>query len=390
MNKKINMFDFILKPPTQKIQHSLLFNDLLEKRYQELIVRHHIHSDAAQIQVLGHLQHLLDTISEQVGQKKQLFSNPLLASPQNMTKSLYIFGDVGRGKTMLMDVFFEACPIKSKRRVHFHAFMQEVHEYMYQWRKHHKGDPLPSLAVKIRQSALLLCFDEFQVTDIADAMLLARLFTRLIKQGVVFVATSNQHPDDLYKNGLQRDLFLPFIALLKQSSEVLELVAKEDYRLLYFKSMETIFYVGNNQAGLDFLQQRFNELTNNGCVEARTLHVKSRSIAFYQVHGDILFSSFEELCGRVLGPADYLVVADEFSTILISNIPELTNEMRDQVRRFVTLIDTLYEKNVKLICSLEKPIEQYDFKDRDFDFKRTQSRLIEMQSEKYFQRQHLM
>jgi len=384
------MFDFILKQPAQKFQHSLLYNDLLEKRYQELIVRHHIHSDAAQIQVLGHLQHLLDTISEQIGQKKQLFFNPLLTSSQNITKSLYIFGDVGRGKTMLMDVFFEACPIKSKRRVHFHAFMQEVHEYMYQWRKHDKGDPLPSLAKKIRQSSLLLCFDEFQVTDIADAMLLARLFTRLINQGVIFVATSNQHPDDLYKNGLQRDLFLPFIKLLKQSSEVIELVAKEDYRLLYFKSMKTTFYVGNDQQGLEFLQQRFNELTNNGCVEARTLYVKARPILFSQVHGDILFSSFEELCGRTLGPADYLSIANEFSTLLISNIPNLTTDIRDQARRFVTLIDMLYENNVKLICSLAIPVDQFDFKDRDFDFKRTQSRLIEMQSEAYFQRQHLM
>lgn len=384
------MFDFILKQPAQKFQHSKLFNDLLEKRYQELIVRHHIHSDDAQIQVLGHLQHLLDTISEQVEQKKQLFFNPLIASSQNTTKSLYIFGDVGRGKTMLMDVFFEACPIESKRRVHFHAFMQEVHDYMHQWRKQHIGDPLPSLALKIRQSSLLLCFDEFQVTDIADAMLLARLFTRLIDQGVIFVATSNQHPDELYENGLQRELFLPFIKLLKQSSEVLELVAKEDYRLLHFKSMKTIFYVGNDQQGLDCLQQRFNELTNNGCIEARTLYVKSRPIVFSQVHGDILFSSFEELCSRALGPADYLTVANEFSTILIANIPDLNSDIKDQARRFVTLIDTLYEKNVKLICSLAKPVEQFYFKDRDFDFKRTRSRLIEMQSEKYFQRKHLM
>jgi cell division protein ZapE len=228
------------------------------------------------------------------------------------------------------------------------------------------------------------------VTDIADAMLLARLFTRLINQGVIFVATSNQHPDDLYKNGLQRSLFLPFIKLLKQSSEILELVAKEDYRLSHFKSMETVFYVGINEKGIAFLQQRFDELTNKGSIEAITLHVKARTIEFSQAHGDILFSSFNELCVRALGPADYLEVANEFSTIFIANIPILTLEVRDQARRFVTLIDTLYEKNVKIICTIEQPVEKIDFMDRDFDFKRTRSRLIEMQSEKYFQRKHLM
>ncbi len=383
------MFDFLLKQPTEPSKHSLLFNNLLEKRYQELVVRHHIHSDAAQIQVLGHLQHLLDNISAQVGRKNQLDFSLLLSPSQNKTKSLYIFGDVGRGKTMLMDVFFEACPIKQKRRVHFYAFMQEVHDFIHQWRKHNTDDPLLSLAKKIRQDSLLLCFDEFHVTDIADAMLLSRLFTQLIKQGVIFVATSNQHPDDLYKNGLQRALFLPFIDLLKQSAEVLELLAKEDYRLMYFKSMQTVFFVGDAEEGDVFLKHRFNELTNNGSTELKVLQIKSRTIPFSKVHGDILFSSFSELCGRTLGPVDYLAVANEFNTILIANIPALTEENKDQARRFVTLIDSLYEKNVKLICTLAQSLETFYFKDKDFDFKRTQSRLIEMQSEKYFQRKHL-
>ncbi len=384
------MFNFLLKQAEKNLSHPSLSSDFLEKRYQELVVRQHIHSDEAQIKVLGHLQHLLNTISEQLEQDKQPFFSHLLSSPKKNSQSLYIFGDVGRGKSMLMDFFFEACPIESKRRVHFHAFMQEVHEYMHQWRKQYKGDPLPSLAVKIRQSSLLLCFDEFQVTDIADAMLLARLFSRLINQGVIFVATSNQHPDDLYKNGLQRALFLPFIDLLKQSADILELVAKEDYRLSHFKSMKTVCHIGMDQKGDAFLQQRFNELTNNGNIESRTLHVKARAIEFPQTHGDILFSSFEELCVRALGPADYLTIADEFGTVFIAAIPVLGRENRDQARRFVTLIDALYEKNVKLICSIAQPIEQFDFYDRHFDFKRTRSRLIEMQSEKYFQRKHLM
>lgn len=382
------MFNFLLKQTENEFNHSQISSDLLEKCYQELVVKHHIQSDEAQIKVLGHLQQLLENISQQVELEKQLVFNRLLFSPHKKTKSLYIFGDVGRGKSMLMDVFFEACPIESKRRVHFHAFMQEVHEYMHQWRKTYQGDPLPSLAVKIRESSLLLCFDEFHVTDIADAMLLSRLFLRLFEQGIIFVATSNQHPDELYGNGLQRALFLPFINVLKKSADILELVAKEDYRLSHFKSLKTTFYCEPN-GGDAFLKQSFNELTNGGNSEAKTIKVKGRDLSFASVHGDILFSSFEEICGRALGPADFLVIADEFSTILLAGIPRLSREIRDQARRFVTLIDTLYEKNVKLICTLAVPLEQLHIEDSDFDFERTRSRLFEMQSETYFQRKHL-
>ena len=384
------MFDFLLKQPKNKLNHSKLFSNVLDKRYQELVVKHHIQSDEEQIKVLGHLQHLLEGIAEQVDKSKQLAFNNIFATTPLSTKSLYIFGDVGRGKSMLMDVFFDACPIESKRRVHFHAFMQEVHEYMHHWRSKYGGDPLPSLAVKIRQNSLLLCFDEFQVTDIADAMLLARLFTRLFDQGIIFVATSNQHPDELYKDGLQRELFLPFIESLKNCSEIIELVAKEDYRLSYFKSMKTTFYLESEGKGQQFLQQRFNELTNDGGIENRILHIKGRELVLQKTHGDILFSSFDELCGKTLGAADYLAIANEFNTLLIAGIPCLSKEIRDQVRRFVTLIDALYENKVKLICSIAIPVEQLFFEDKTFDFKRTQSRLIEMQSEKYFQSKHVV
>ncbi len=384
------MFKNFLLQTGQQSNNSQLDSSLLEKHYQELVVKHHIQSDDAQINVLGHLQQLLNNISAQLEQEKQLIFSRLLSSyiPQT-TKSLYIFGDVGRGKSMLMDLFFEACPIESKRRIHFHAFMQEVHDYMHYWRKNHQGDPLPSLAIKIRQASVLLCFDEFQVTDIADAMLLSRLFTRLINQGVIFVLTSNQHPDDLYRNGLQRELFLPFIKLLKQSSDILELVSKEDYRLLHFKAMKTTFY-SRPEGGDAFLQKSYNELTNYGITEQKTLHVKGREVNFVAVHGDILYTSFDELCVRELGPTDFLAIANEFNTLLIANIPRFSIEFRDQARRFVTLIDALYEQNVKLICTAALPIEDFIFEDSVFDFKRTRSRLIEMQSEQYFQRQHLI
>ena len=384
------MFKFLFAEPKKKFSHSHSLDDVLEKTYHELVVKHHIHSDAGQIKVLGHLQQLLNDISspdyfEQAFAFRQLISS----SNKKPAESLYIFGDIGHGKSMLMDVFFKACPIKLKRRVHFHAFMQEVHDFIHQWRKTSVGDPVPSLAENIKQSAVLLCLDEFHVSDIADAMLLSRLFTHLFKLGVVFVFTSNQHPDALYKNGLQRELFLPFIDLLKRSSEILELEGKEDYRLSYFKAMKTTFYLDTDGSGDEFLQQRFNELTNMGTVDVKILKVKGRELRFDRVHGDILFSSFERLCGSALGAADYLAIASEFNTILITGIPQLSVEIRDKVRRFVTLIDALYEANVKLICTAAVPIEALVLEDNNFNFKRTRSRLIEMQSEAYFKRAHL-
>ena len=357
--------------------------DLL-KRYDKLIAKSLIQNDPKQVEVLEHLQNLLDCIPGQIPLEKKTFFKSLFSASENTIKSIYLFGEVGRGKSMLMDLFFEACPAPSKRRIHFHAFMQEVHEYIHQWRLKSGGDPIPSLATHIKKTSLILCFDEFQVTDIADAMLLSRLFTQLIKQGVIFVSTSNQHPDDLYKNGLQRELFLPFIALLKQSVEIIELDAKEDYRLTYFKSISTTFYLNSLGQGKDFLLQKFKELSNDGTGEPITLHIKGRTVDFFKSYGDILFSSFDELCNRPLGSADYIEVANEFNIIFIADIPLLTLEIRDQVRRFVTLIDALYEKKVKLICTIAISIEQLTFVDNDFDFNRTRSRLMEMQSEKYF------
>ena len=361
---------------------------LLLKHYQEMIVAGHIQEDSQQIQVINHLQQLLENILKQIEWNEQSLMSRFLSTTQKPLKGVYIFGEVGTGKSMVMDLFFNACPIKAKRRVHFHAFMQEVHDYNYQWRIKHEGDPLLSLAEKISQSTQLLCFDEFHVTDIADAMLLARLFTRLFKNSVIVVSTSNQQPDELYKDGLQRELFLPFIALLKKHSDITALNAKKDYRLLHFKSMKTTFY-SEPSGGNEFLQQHFNELSNGGKKTSRVLKFKGRELRFATVYGDILMTSFAELCQRELGPIDFLAIVKEFSTILLANIPEFSAEINDQARRFVTLIDEIYEHNVKLICTAAVPAEQLAIKDRSFDFKRTRSRLIEMQSEKYFQKKHI-
>lgn len=383
------MFNSLLRKtnPDQAFKHSSIKANTLKKHYQELVVQRHIENDQAQIEVLGHLQQLLTYITEQTAQPKNKVPFKKFFSQKTFhNKSLYIFGDVGRGKSMLMEVFFENCPIKQKRRIHFHNFMLEVHEFVYQWRKKHDSDPLIAFAKHLRASTWLLCFDEFNVTDIADAMILTRLFEHLFAQGLVFVATSNYHPDDLYKGGLQRVLFLPFIKHLKQAADILELVAKEDYRLAHFKALKQTFYIGLGDDGDKFLQQSFAELTNSATTEGCILHVQRRQVPFNAAHGDILYSSFAELCNRALGSADYIEIAKVFNTVFIADIPQLSIECRDQAQRFVTLIDALYEGNVKLICSSAVAIDALYIDDGVFEFRRTRSRLMEMQSADYMQR----
>lgn len=380
------MFNFLFqraKNPSA-FKHSSVNLELLEKRYQELVVKHHLHNDLAQVEVLGHLQQLLNRMEKQSPLRKIRLPS-VMKKVSNNDKSLYIFGDVGRGKSMLMEFFFQACPVQRKRRVHFHNFMLEVHEFIHQWRQQHDSDPIAAYAKHIRKSTWLLCFDEFNVTDIADAMILTRLFEHLFAQGLIFVATSNYHPDDLYQNGLQRALFLPFIKQLKQAANVLELVAKEDYRLAHFKALSQTFYVGLDSQADNFLEKTFATLTNNAETEETILAMPGRQVHFKAAHGDILYSSFEELCHRALGAADYIKIAQVFNTVFIAGIPQLSKENRDQARRFVTLIDALYEQKVKIICTAAVPADQLYLDDGVFEFKRTQSRLMEMQSEKYIQ-----
>lgn len=365
-------------------KHSTVNPDILEKRYQELVVKQHLNNDFAQVEVLGHLQQLLNRMEK----LSPLYKNHLSKFKSKINephKSLYIFGDVGRGKSMLMEFFFQACPIQKKRRVHFSVFMLEVHEFIHQWRQQHNNDPIAAYAKHIHSSTWLLCFDEFNVTDIADAMILSRLFEHLFAQGLIFVATSNYHPDDLYQNGLQRTLFLPFIQQLKQAANVLELVAKEDYRLTHFKALTQTFYVGLDTQADVFLQHTFAALTNHAETEAITLHLQGRELYFKAAHGDILYSSFDELCHRTLGAADYIKISHVFNTIFIAHIPQLSQENRDQARRFVTLIDALYEQKIRIICTAAVPVNRLYLEDGLFEFKRTQSRLMEMQTEKYIQ-----
>jgi cell division protein ZapE len=296
---------------------------------------------------------------------------------------------------MLMDLFFETTHVEKKRRVHFHAFMIEIHEKLFAWRQTHQHteathDPLPLLAKAIAEEVALLCFDELQVTDIADAMILERLVTALLNEGVVIVATSNRIPDDLYKDGLQRENFLPFIELIKERMQVVLLSAQCDYRMQHLQSLACVYKTPLGKDTDKFLADTFSELTNSASFETTQLEVQGRTLTLEKTYGDIAWASFEELCKRPLSANDYIEISRSFSTLLLSDIPQLTAEDRNEAKRFVTLIDELYEHKVKLICTAQTPPDQlYVAGTGSFEFQRTVSRLMEMQTQKYFQLAHL-
>jgi cell division protein ZapE len=295
---------------------------------------------------------------------------------------LYIHGSVGRGKTTVMDMFFEAATLERKRRVHFYAFMLEVHERIHR-RRREKGDPIGPVAREIAADAILLCFDEFDVTDIADAMILSRLFEALFAEGVVVVATSNRAPDDLYKDGLQRDRFLPFIAFLKQRLDMLELDAIRDYRLARMLGRQVYFTPADDMA-YRALERAFADLTDNASARGMTLLVQNRFVLVPRAAKEVAWFTFDELCKQPLAAADYLAICRRFHTIMLEGIPRLRREQRDAAKRFNIFVDTLYEAHGNLIASAEAPPgELYPEGDGTFEFQRTISRLIEMQSANY-------
>lgn len=362
----------------------------LEQQYRTLVAQGRIQSEPEQIKALHHLQALLDNLLENAAYQQKSSLRKLIHPKPADCQSLYIFGDVGRGKSMLMDLFYETCPIREKRRVHFHAFMLEVHDFVHQWRKRHNSDAIAALAQHIRASEQLLCFDEFHVTDIADAMILMRLFNRLFDLGIVAVMTSNCHPNELYHDGLQRDLFLPFVRLLQQKAAVIELATDRDYRLSHLHALKTTYYFPLDEQAASFIQQSYNELTNIAPLKPGVVEVLGRKVTLTSVHGNIALSSFEELCLQALGPADYLEIGKQFDILILSGIPKLTNEKCNEAKRFVTLIDALYEHKVKLICTAEVPAQElYTNGEGSFEFERTVSRLIDMQSENYLRIEHI-
>lgn len=347
--------------------------------YHQKISEGSIIADEQQLAVLQHFQHIYQNLLHEQRARSGLLS--ALRKPK-LVKGLYLWGGVGIGKTIIMDCFYHCIPFSQKLRMHFHQFMQMIHSEL----KIHQGkkNPLRAIAKKISQKALLLCFDEFHVTDIADAMILARLFKALFEQGVCLVATSNSMPDDLYKNGLQRRLFLPAIAMLKENTTVMHITTQHDYRLRHLKEAG-VFYAPNDDAAKNNMDKSFEFLANEKEVYYEPLMIHGRSISIQKRTEDVVWFDFVDICSVPRSQHDYLYLAEHFKFIFISNISIITADAKNTITLFIKLIDVLYDAKIRLIASAEAPVEQlYSSGNFLAEYKRTRSRLLEMQSEAYF------
>jgi cell division protein ZapE len=368
----------------------------LQAAYDARIARGEIRPDLAQAGALAGLVRLEADLAAGANGNRL---TALFRKPESQ-RGVYLWGPVGRGKSMLMDLFFETVPVEKKRRTHFHVFMGEIHRLIDAWRKgdaaarkakfgQHKGDdPIPPVADVVAEGARLLCFDEFQVTDIADAMILGRLFEALFARGVTLVATSNRAPDALYKDGINRQLFLPFIELLKSKLEVVSVAGGHDYRLDRLRAAGTWFSPDDPDNQREF-ERLWRDMLGPEEETGATLEVLGRKITLPHASGGLVRASFASLCSVALGPNDYVALAARFHTVFLADVPKLTPSRREEARRFVILIDALYEAHTRLIVLAEaQPDQLYPAGDGAFEFERTVSRLIEMQSRDYLARGH--
>ena len=357
--------------------------------YDELIAAHELKADPAQARAVA----ALDKLAAALGNGGGFFSR-LFASDSREAAGAYLWGGVGRGKSMLMDLAFAHIDVEPKRRVHFHEFMLETHARLRRVRERHEGDPIEPVAEEVAEEAKLLCFDEMQVTNPADAMILSRLFGKLLDHGVKVVTTSNRPPRDLYKGGLNRELFVPFIELIERRMLVVEVNGPIDYRLERLTGVN-VWHVPNGPEATAALSRAFFQLTDYPVEDrakvpseeldvggGRKLHVPK------SLKGVAVFS-FKRLCGEARGAADYLAIARRFHTVIIVGIPVMGADMRNEAARFVTLIDALYEHKVKLLASADaEPEGLYPGGDGSFEFQRTASRLEEMRSAEYLAEGH--
>jgi cell division protein ZapE len=368
-------------------------------RYAAAVDTGRIERDEAQLAVVEKMARLEAQLADRRLAHKSSAVGWLFASRERALlplRGLYLCGEVGRGKTMLMDFFFESSPVARKRRAHFHEFMLDVHERIYAVRdkmkfgEHADEDPIKLVAEQLAAEAWLLCFDEFHVTDIADAMILGRLFTQLFERGIVLVATANVPPDELYKDGLNRALFLPFIDMLNARTEVVRLAARTDFRLEKLVG-QPVWYVPDDAAAEAKVDQAWRRLTGGNHGVAIDLALKGRAIHVPCAFMGVARFSFHDLCEQPLAAADYLRIAREFHTVVLDHVPVMDYDTRDAAKRFIILIDTFYDMNVKLIASAAAAPDTLYYAEQGFEareFNRTASRLIEMQSQAYLARPH--
>ncbi|GLH76856.1 cell division protein ZapE [Bradyrhizobium sp. SSBR45G] len=371
-------------------------SDAFRAQYQSLVDTGAIEADPAQAEVADALAAMERRLATYKPARKQGLFGRLFSDKSEPPRGLYVHGEVGRGKTMLMDLFFQACPVEHKRRAHFHEFMAEVHERIYGYRQNiargelADGDVIGLTAQAIFDQAWLLCFDEFHVTDIADAMILGRLFAKLFELGTVVVATSNVAPEDLYKGGLNRALFLPFIKQIADHMDVVRLDARTDFRLEKLAGVKT-WLVPPDVDARAALDKAWGQLTGNARCRSRDITIKGRVLHVPCSANGVARFGFADLCEKPLAASDYLRLAHDYHTILIDHVPVMDLAERNAAKRFITLIDTLYDNAVKLIASAEAdPISLYIAAEgiEAMEFKRTSSRLIEMGSESYLALPH--
>jgi cell division protein ZapE len=361
-----------------------------------------VRSDPVQEKIVQRLQAVheqLAALAHEPVRKKSLWARLGFGAeekPPAGPHGLYIWGPVGRGKSMLMDLFFADAPVAKKRRVHFNEFMLEVQARLHRRREElsakgapPEADTIVPIAREIAQEARLLCFDEFQVTNIADAMILGRLFETLFEAGITVVSTSNRAPDDLYKNGLQRDRFLPFIDLLKQRLEVLELGGTHDYRMERVRELD-VYLTPLGAWATKKLDEAFRTLSDGADGDPRVLRTQGRDVAVPRAAPGVAMAHYMDWCAKPMGAADFLCIADNFHTVILAEVPKMGSDNQDKAARFVVMIDSFYERKVKFICSAAtSPEKLYTDGDGAFEFQRTVSRLMEMQSPEYLALPHI-
>lgn len=369
-------------------------DDSIHRKLEALVASGERKRDPAQFAIARRFDNLSAELLASRPSRKTNALGWLFASrkkDQPPVKGLYIHGGVGRGKTMLMDMFFDTLPIQRKRRAHFHEFMADVHDRIYKHRQKLKNgetkqaDPIPPVASDLFAEARLLCFDEFTVTDIADAMILARLFSELFAKGCVLVATSNVAPDDLYRDGLNRGLFLPFIELLKANTEIISLDTDTDYRLMKTDG-SPVWISPLGDAADAALDKAWARETAGMVIASAEVPRKGRRIPVPAAAGQVARFSFNDLCQQPLGAADYLAILERYSTLFVDHVPQLGPHVRNETKRFILLVDTLYDHGARLFASAAaEPQNLLTLKKgtEGFEFDRTVSRLIEMQSEEY-------